>query len=252
MKLTALGVSPAVQNPGGACSGYLLEEGNTHLLLDCGHGVVAFLQRAVDLRQLSAIIISHMHPDHYFDLVPLKYAFLFQEIPPIPLLLPPSGRALLERLRAAIGLSEGFFGESFQIAEYDPTGTCRDVDGYRIDFASTQHFVEGYAMRFTMPGSGERALFYSSDTAYTDWVRDLAQGATLGLIEATELEHETEDESPGHLTAQEAGTLAREAGIERLILTHYSHLVADQIVAQASAAFGGAVELAQEGKSYEL
>ena len=44
MRLTVLGKSPAWQDAGGACSGYLVEDGDTRVLLDCGNGVFAKLR----------------------------------------------------------------------------------------------------------------------------------------------------------------------------------------------------------------
>ncbi|MBV9282191.1 MAG: MBL fold metallo-hydrolase [Chloroflexi bacterium] len=252
MRLTVLGCSPAVPNPGGACAGYLLEAGGTRLLVDCGHGVCGPLQRATSLDRLSAVIVSHMHPDHYFDLVPLKYGLLFGGLPRIPLLLPPGGAAILDRLGSAAGLHEHFWEESFDLHEYDPTRTLTDVPSLAIDFAPVKHMVPGYAMLVAAPGEPGRRLFYSADTAPSDAVRDLARGASVALLEATLLAPQPGGEEPGHLTASEAGRLAREAGVHRLLLTHYWHSLADALLSAASAAFGAPAELAMPLRGYDI
>lgn len=63
--VTALGTSAAFPGPNDACSGWLLQSEAANILVDCGTGVVANLQRFIDPAQLSAVIITHMHADHF-------------------------------------------------------------------------------------------------------------------------------------------------------------------------------------------
>ena len=251
VKLTVLGASPAVPTPGGASSGYLVQTPETLLLLDCGHAVASVLQTVTSIRRLSAIIISHMHPDHYFDLVPLKYAYLFQRIPPVPLLLPPGGLAILHRLQTAAGLRDSFFESSFEVSEYDPAQTLVQIAGLSIDFAPTQHFVPGYAMRFRSADS-PRELAYSSDTGWVDSVLELFDGAAVGLVEATLLEDDPGEDIEGHLTAAQAGRLARQAGLTKLLLTHYWKDLGERLRAEAQSAFGGTIEMVEERTTYDV
>ena len=76
MKITVLGKSPAWQDSGGACSGYLIEEAGTTVLLDCGNGVFGKLRARCDYTDVDAVVISHMHADHFIDLIPYSYALL--------------------------------------------------------------------------------------------------------------------------------------------------------------------------------
>ena len=77
MRITVLGKSPSWQDADGACSGYLVEEDGVHLLLDCGNGVFAKLRRFVDYVDVDAVVISHLHADHFLDLVPFSYALTY-------------------------------------------------------------------------------------------------------------------------------------------------------------------------------
>src|ERR1700748_2478828 len=70
VRITVLGKSPAWQDADGACSGYLVEGGGRRVLLDCGPGVFGKLRRFVDYLEIDAVVISHQHADHVFDLVP--------------------------------------------------------------------------------------------------------------------------------------------------------------------------------------
>ena len=76
MRITVLGKSPAWQDAGGACSGYLVQEGETTVLLDCGGGVFGKLREHIDYTDVDAVVISHVHADHFIDLVPYSYALL--------------------------------------------------------------------------------------------------------------------------------------------------------------------------------
>jgi ribonuclease BN (tRNA processing enzyme) len=62
MRLTVLGASPACQNPGGACSGYLLEEDGTAVVIDCGSGVFGRLQQYAKPEDVQAVIIRICTP----------------------------------------------------------------------------------------------------------------------------------------------------------------------------------------------
>src|ERR1700730_1995574 len=98
LTLTILGASPAAPNPGGACSGYLLREGEAAVLMDCGPGSAGRSALHVAPNHLQGVAISHLHPDHYDDLVRLSYSLKFGEprsvelSPLLPLFLPPGGR----------------------------------------------------------------------------------------------------------------------------------------------------------------
>src|SRR5918998_1198396 len=77
MRLTILGKSPSWQDAGGACSGYLVEDGEVSVLVDCGNGVFSKLRRFRDYTRVDAVVISHLHADHFLDLVPWSYALTY-------------------------------------------------------------------------------------------------------------------------------------------------------------------------------
>src|SRR4028118_1655694 len=94
MRITVLGKSPSWQDAGGACSGYLIEHEGFRLLLDCGNGAFAKLRRFADYAAVDAVVISHLHADHFLDLVPFSYALTYSSrcapCSPVP---PPSPRS---------------------------------------------------------------------------------------------------------------------------------------------------------------
>jgi ribonuclease BN (tRNA processing enzyme) len=73
LTLTILGAGPAAPNPGGACSGYLLRQGESAVLIDCGSGIAGRIAQHVPAKRLRGVAIWHLLRAHYFDLVPLYY-----------------------------------------------------------------------------------------------------------------------------------------------------------------------------------
>ena len=69
MELTILGGSAAGPNPGQGCSGYLVESGTTHVVIDLGSGTFPELRRHVDYRLLDGVVLSHGHLDHFLDIL---------------------------------------------------------------------------------------------------------------------------------------------------------------------------------------
>src|SRR5690349_10451310 len=98
MRLTILGKSPAWSDAGGACSSYLVEDGPTTLVVDCGNGAFGKLRAAVPYEEVDAVVLSHLHGDHLLDLVPFSYA----------LTLGPAGtrRSRKPRLHAPLGAGD--------------------------------------------------------------------------------------------------------------------------------------------------
>jgi ribonuclease BN (tRNA processing enzyme) len=264
MRLTILGKSPSWQDAGGACSGYLVERGSTSVLLDCGNGVFSKLRRYRDYTRVDAVVISHLHADHFLDLVPFAYALAYaprQQPVPIqrwpgvaeparPRLIAPRGaRELFRRVVGAWG-SEDLIEGSFALEEYDE-GSRPEVGELRFHFQSVPHFTETFAI-CAEPAAGGPRLAYGADSRPSEVLSDFATGAELLLIEAT-LPRPERDGKRGHLTAREAGEHGRAAGVRRLVLTHISdELDALWAREEASAAFGRPVEIAREGAVYAL
>ncbi|MBI2952973.1 MAG: MBL fold metallo-hydrolase [Chloroflexi bacterium] len=250
MRLTILGRSPACPNPGGACSGYLVEEDETDLLIDCGTGIVSRLREIVDYRRVSAIIISHMHLDHFIDIIPYAYGLKLvsglADGSRLPLLLPPNGQQILNDVTSQWKDLPDLMAQVFDIREFDPSQTLRigDLD---ITFAETVHYVPCWAIRI----AGKKTLVYSADSGPSDRLGAHVKGADLFLAEAALFQKRGVPGEQGHLTPGEAGEIARKAGARRLVLTHFwQEFDVEEMVRAASDTFGGPAEVAEEWKSY--
>jgi ribonuclease BN (tRNA processing enzyme) len=248
VRLTVLGKSPAWQDAGGACSGYLIEAGGTTLLLDCGNGVFAKLRERVPYDAVDAVVISHMHADHFFDLVSFSHALLLGPRSARPhLIVPPGGREVL-RAAGALWNDPELVQSAFEVEECGPAAAA-EVGAVRLRFTEVPHFIYAQAVEV----SADRArLTFGADCAPNEGLVEFARDTDLLMVEATQAEHDSGSQR-GHMTAREAGALGRRAGASRLVLTHFSdELDEAHARAEGEAGFGASVELASEGATYEL
>jgi ribonuclease BN (tRNA processing enzyme) len=258
MRLTVLGKSPSWQDADGACSGYLLQEGEVSVLLDCGNGVFGKLRRYADYVDVDAVVLSHLHADHFLDIVPFSYALTYGprgqasggESRTRPRLIsPPGSSELFRRVVGAWG-KEDLVEKAFAIEQYEADSVV-DVGPLRISFSPVPHFIDAYGISVE-PASGGARLVYGGDSRPATELVELARGADLFLVEAT-LPRPEPDGCGGHMTPEDAGEHARDAGVKRVVITHISdELDHDDARRRASEAFGAPVEVAAEGASYEI
>jgi len=191
-------------------------------VLDLGTGAFANLRRHVDYDRLGGVVISHMHADHFIDLIPLRYALKYGTRPraaKLPVYLPPGGIAMLRTLVSAFPREPGaFLDDVFALSEYDPSQPLALEGGATLRFAHTAHYIPAFAIRWQRNGA---SVTYSADTAPDERVVALARESDVFLCEATLRRGEIEPGARGHSSAAEAATMARDAGVRRLVLTHY-------------------------------
>ena len=262
MRITVLGKSPAWQDAGGACSGYLVEEDGYVLVLDCGNGVFSKLRRHREYVDVDAVLISHMHADHFLDLVPFSYALSYAprqqpvpvggwpgtDSPARPELYAPMGAG--ERFRVLVSAwgEEDLIERAFQLSEYDSPDELT-LGPLTVRFCEVPHYTRTFAVE--IKGATGR-LTYSADCSPNEQLVQFARGTDLLLIEAT-LPRPERTGVRGHLTPAEAGDHGRRAAARRLVITHYSdELDADWARAEADIAYGRPVELAYEGAVYTV
>ena len=243
MHLTVLGCSGSFPAPGGACSGYLVEEGKTRLLLDCGNGVLSRLQVLLPIDSLDAIVLSHLHFDHIADLLVLRYAFETrlangEALRPLPLYLPETPGEI-----AAL-LSEGNLFDCRPIRG----GGSEPIGDLNLHFFPMRHTVECYAVRIE---SANGCLTYSGDTLVNEELSTAAKDADLFLCEATSASDAAGDETQiPHLSAAEAARIAREAHVKSLLLTHFWYQQDREVLRREASAIFPAVQLARELETY--
>lgn len=239
MRLTVVGSGTSQPQPETPASGLLVETDETAILVDCGQGIIRQLMGIRDPRELDAIVIGHMHADHYIDLVSLRYLLPWEGVASarIPVLLPPGGKARLDALATGISERPTFFDDAFTILEYDPTHRIH-VGDLTLGFVAGQHYVPAWGTLITGPDGSRIAI--SGDTGPSDAFVAAARGADLMVAEATLIDSAFDDPRRGHLTAEEAIAMADGAGVPRIVLVHFRAELQERID-RACAARPGAI-----------
>jgi ribonuclease BN (tRNA processing enzyme) len=216
MRVHVVGCSPAWPNPGGAQSGYLVEEDGRRLLLDCGPGVLPRLRKREAWPRLDAIVITHFHLDHWGDLVPWAFGGLFgsgREVPAPQLWLPNGGREIVRGLDPV--LYANAILDLFDVHEYEEEEPFVAAGFELVAYRMLHYTLESYGLRVS---DGNRTLAYSADSAPCDGLVALARDADLFLCEATLAQ--PEPGIRGHLTADEALEAHESSGARRFVVIH--------------------------------
>jgi ribonuclease BN (tRNA processing enzyme) len=263
MRLTVLGKSPSWQDADGACSGYLIEEDGAAVLLDCGNGVFSKLRRYRDYTAIDAVVISHLHADHFLDLVPFSYALTYAprqqpvavdrwpgtDHPARPKLYAPRGATELFRRVVGSWGNEDLIEGAFEIEEFGPTNEIT-IGTLKFRFQDVPHYTQTFAIDISSMNGGGR-ITYSADCSPNEQLVEFAKGTDLLLVEAT-LPRPERTGIRGHLTPEEAADHGSRAGVKRILLTHVSDELDELWVRRcAKRVFPGPIEIAHEGAVYE-
>lgn len=154
-----------------------------------------------------------------------------------------------EPLRARGGSQRYRFAGAFDVVEYGEEDRI-SVGDLALTFRRTSHPKPCYAPRLT---DGRATVVYSADAGYAPDLVSHAKGADIFLCEATFAEADPAlTKRYGHMTGEQAGRLAAEAGVDRLVLTHLGPDSKEHAIniERARERFGGAVDLARTGQVF--
>ena len=211
MRLTVVGCWGGSPRPGGACSGYLLEDGDDSLLLDCGPGVAGAVQHVRPLEAIDHVLVSHFHFDHVSDAGALMYARLVRRIVGEPLgdvvFYAPEEDARVAGLAMdgaarAVGVDEG---ASLKIGRLNCT------------FLKTDHPVPCLAVR--VENEEGESVAYTADGALTGRLVAFCAGADV-LVSECSLYAGVDGSAMGHMSCDDVARLAAGARPGTLVLSH--------------------------------
>ncbi|MFC3932845.1 MBL fold metallo-hydrolase [Streptococcus dentapri] len=222
MKLTTLGCWGAYPYREGGTTSYLITgQDGFQLLMDCGSRAVTELEKEISPLDLDAVIISHYHPDHVADLGVLRHYFqLYPKHLWQPKVLPIYGHDedAYEFAKLTMnGVSQGI--------AYDVKGV-EQIGPFDISFIKTIHPVPCYAFRIVERSTGQ-VLVFTGDTGYFAELSNFTAGADLFLADV--YLYEGNENHIAHLTSKEAGEIATESGVKKLVLTHVPPLPPEEI-----------------------
>jgi ribonuclease BN (tRNA processing enzyme) len=262
LRITVLGKSPSWQDAGGACSGYLVQTEDTNLLVDCGNGVFGKLREQIDYVDLDAAVISHLHADHWLDLVPYSYALTYApkqqpvpvhtwpgtDTPARPRLIAPPGSLKTFRTVAGAWGNDDLIENAFRVEQYTAADRV-NVGPIEISFHPVPHFIDTFAI--SLQEDGGRVIF-GADSRPGEELVEVARDADLLFVEAT-LPRPERTGVRGHMTPEEAGAHAKEAGVKRVVITHISDELGEEWAREeAERGYDGPVEVARGGATYEV
>lgn len=217
MRLIVLGtVSPylAFDHNG---PGFLIEDDTHKILFDCGSGITRLMTLPYHLENLH-VFISHFHRDHYNEIYNLQYAsHVFHKRGELEEAIQIHLPTVTMRRFEDIITEEYAFANYHQIID-EYCGV--DVGKFKVSFCLTGHTTESYAFKVT---DGESTIVYTSDISYSakDIIVRFAKDADLLICESSLLESHGFPEINSHITAKQAATIAKNANVKQLMLTHF-------------------------------
>jgi ribonuclease BN (tRNA processing enzyme) len=246
MRLDVIGAGPAYSDRAGATGAcYLVRHAGASLVLDLGQGSFPRLAGLVDPAEVEAVAISHLHPDHYIDVVPLRHYLRYEKPRRRVRIIAP---AQLEPRLDALHGEPGFSAQSLDI-EGLAEGTT-DVGPFALEARHVTHTDDSYGFRVTPLDAGADApgLVYSGDCGNASDIDALMRPGDTLLCEVS-FGPGPIVAGAGHLDGPVVGDLARRTGAGRVLLTHlqmgyHRGATVDSVRARFD---GGPVELVDPG-----
>jgi ribonuclease BN (tRNA processing enzyme) len=265
LRLRVLGAGPAYTNrPGSSGAAYLVQTAATSVLLDLGQGSFPRLAAAVEPSTLDAVVVTHLHPDHFIDLVPLRHYLAFQFRPPrrLRVIGPDALRDRIDALHA----QPGFAATTLDFAPFPGRESRVAIGDLELIAAPVAHTPESHALRIAAvdrkprSGSGSgfgphsigRGLVYSGDCGRAEDLDPLIQPGDALLVEVS---FGVGPVPPGamHLDAGAIAGLVQRTNPGLVLLTHLQMgFDADDAVAAVQRTTTVQVRLVEPGDDIEL
>ena len=195
----------------------MITSGRNKLMLDCGSGSTRFLEGKVTSLENFSAILTHLHGDHYNDIINIQYgSFSYHNQKrleyPVSIYLPATPK---EKCKAVIEEEDAF--AKYKIIDEKSEITIGDM---QISFCKTDHPIETYAVKVQ---EGDKNIVYTSDTSFStaEKLAEFAKDTDLLICESSLLKEHGFPEINSHLTAQQAGIIAKKAKAKKLMLTHF-------------------------------
>lgn len=249
LTLDVIGAGPAyTDRPGATGAAYLVRSSAASVLLDFGHGAFARLAGLIEPSGLDAVVISHLHPDHFIDLVPLRH-YLHYEFRPGRRVRVLGPAALGERMDA-LHAEPGFSAAALDIEPVTDGGRYV-VGDLAIDARRIFHTDDSYGYRVASLEGGQ-GLVYSGDCGRAEDLDPLVRPGDVLLAEVS-FGPGPVVEGAAHLDGPAVGALARRTGAGRVLLTHLQMGFDEgRTLDSVRAHFEGPVQFVWPGDRFEL
>lgn len=221
MRLQVLGSGTALHRPQRSSAALAVWPADqaAPLLVDLGSGaLLRMAQAGIDFARVGQVLLTHLHPDHTGDLVPLLFAKRNPDLAANAALTISGGPGLNEFVAGLDGVYGGWIhGSGYQRTVREiAAGDSVDLPGCRARTSEVSHIPSSLAWRLDEPGG--TSVVISGDTDHSHHLVDLARGVDLLVLECSFPDGQKVE---GHLTPTECGRIAAAAGCGTLLLTHF-------------------------------
>ena len=249
LQLDVMGAGPAYSDRiGSTGAAYLIRAADTAVLLDLGQGSFPRLAATVEPSTLDAVVVSHLHPDHFIDLVALRhYLRWYFEVARQVRVIGPAG---LEARLDALHDEPGFSRATLAI-EPILEGTI-EIGQLRLESRRVTHTPDSHAFRIDRRDRAGPGLVYSGDCGRAD---DLAPLIRVGDHLLCEVSFGAGPVPPGaaHLDGHAVGALAARTQVGRVLLTHIQMGFArEEALDAVRSAYGGPVAFVDPGSRIDI
>jgi ribonuclease BN (tRNA processing enzyme) len=267
MKLTLCGTAAGPFTAQRASSGYVLQDGGHSLMLDCGPGSVkGALTAGIELRDIDAIVLSHLHEDHCIDLGAFALQAMYGRFERLPLVFGPPGAGELVPQIMRVYRSTATLPPP-QVIEIDSSDE-REICGFVVRSEETPHAPDLHAFSRRFSSNGSSFVFSGDTQANPNLMSKLAADADLLLHESFStqgLQRYAELRTPEqaerllarlpttHSNVRDVARIAQDASVKRLVLTHVLPTeVDDELRAEAAAIYSGELTVGRDGLVFEF
>ena len=249
LSLDVVGAGPAyTDRPGATGAAYLVRSGGTAILLDLGQGSFPRLAGLIDPGTLDAVLVSHLHPDHFIDLVPLRHYLRWG--PGHPRRIRVVGPAGLGDRMDALHAEPGFSAASLDIETLQPEPMT--IGSLTVQPSRVTHAGDSFAFRVAHADDDRAGLVYTGDCGRPEDLEPLIQSGDALL---SEVSFGPGPVSPGaaHLDGPSVGRLAARTGVSRILLTHLlMRFDIAETIASVRKVFDGPVDLVVPGDHFTI
>ncbi len=245
MRVTVLGSGTNI-HPTRAAAGYLVQ--TDHLfLLDFGpRTLMNLIKSGTDRHRITHILFSHFHADHFADFIPFFFdAIIYCKYqggtrPPLTLIGPRGTKKLMAAMMSNF---PSFNRAPFRVTLREASDRAFRLGHTRILPGTVTHAPRLHCLGYRIEYDG-RAVAYSGDSVKCESLVRLCDGADLAILDCSFPENHP---GPAHLHAGECGQVAQQAGVGRLLLSHF-YPIAERydVRAQAGQYFGGRIRMAKD------
>lgn len=247
MRVTVLGCQSPYPGADGATPGYLVQTGETNLLIDCGSGVISQLGKYLPIHQLDAIVLSHYHHDHVADVGVLQYGLTVHQAArdrndqqPVPIYGPSEPSEFTHSYT---------YRQATRFSPIDEQSTIT-IGAMNLTFLRTEHDLPCVAVRIEANG---KSMVYGADSGPTTAWEPFAKDADLFICEGTFLRRNTPNQLSGHLSVELAARIGQKLKAKSLLITHLFHEYDEEEVYQEATDYTyGQCLVARVGLQIEL